>query len=151
MALRFLLGMFEAGVGPGIPLYLAYFYQRHEIGLRLGFILSAGPLATCFAGALAYGITSGHPGIANWRLLLLVEGLPCFILAGFAFFYLPDSPAKAKFFNTEEDQRIVEARGVRQVGTTESGHRGKLGSIVWSEVGAGVLNPRVNQLPQYYR
>ncbi|KUJ17511.1 MFS general substrate transporter [Mollisia scopiformis] len=142
MALRFLLGMFEAGVGPGIPLYLAYFYQRHEIGLRLGFILSAGPLATCFAGALAYGITSGHPSIANWRLLLLVEGLPCFILAAVAWFYLPDSPASAKFLRTEEDQNIVSARGIRQVGAAEAGHHGKVGPIVWSEVGAGVLNPR---------
>lgn len=144
--------MFEAGVGPGIPFYLAYFYQRHEIGLRLGFILSAGPLATCFAGALAYGITSGHPGIANWRLLLLVEGLPCFILAAVSFVYLPDSPMKAKFLSSEEDQRIARARGVRQVGAMEEGHsyRGKLGRIVWSEVGAGVLNPRVCRFSFWY-
>jgi MFS family permease len=144
MALRFLLGMFEAGFGPGIPLYLAFFYQRKEIGLRLGLILSAGPFATCFAGALAYGITSGHPSIANWRLLLLVEGLPCLLLAAAAYFYLPDSPTSARFLATEEDQKIMKARKVRQVGG-ESG-KGGLGRIVWSEVGHGVLNPRVSVL-----
>ncbi|KAE8447827.1 hypothetical protein EG329_010056 [Mollisiaceae sp. DMI_Dod_QoI] len=141
MALRFLLGVVEAGVGPGLPFYLSFFYQRRELGLRLGYVLSAAPVATCFAGALAYGITSGHPSIANWRLLLLVEGLPCFILAAVAFFCLPDSPATAKFFN-EEDQIIVKARDIRQVGGIESETRGSAGRIVWSEIGTGVLDPK---------
>lgn len=134
--------MFEAGVGPGVPLYLSYFYQRNEIGLRIGIILAAAPLGTCFAGALAYGITSDHPAIANWRLLLLVEGLPSFVLAVASYFYLPDSPAAARFLATEEDQAIVKARKVRQVGG-EPG-KGGIGKIVWSEVGHGVLNPRVS-------
>jgi len=75
MALRFLLGAAEASFGPGLPYYLSFFYLRNEIGLRIGILLSAGPIATCFSGALAYGITSGHSSIANWRLLFLVEGV----------------------------------------------------------------------------
>src|SRR3978361_1322439 len=60
MAARFFLGFFEAGYGPGIRYLLSFFYLRHEIGVRIGIFLSAAPLATCFAGALAYGITSGN-------------------------------------------------------------------------------------------
>ena len=55
MALRFLLGISEAGFGPGIPYLLSFFYLRHEVGVRIAVFLSAAPLATTFSGALAYG------------------------------------------------------------------------------------------------
>ncbi|KAG9243381.1 MFS transporter-like protein [Calycina marina] len=138
MAARFFLGLFEAGYGPGIPYLLSFFYLRHEIGFRIGVFLSAAPLATCFAGALAYGITSGDDTgrIRNWRLLFLVEGLPC-ICAGIAtFFFLPDSPEKARFLS-EEDRRVARARGVRQVGE-ETAHR--VGRISFRDVGVALLD-----------
>ena len=91
MALRFLLGIFEAGFGPGIPYLLSFFYLRHEVGLRIAIFLSAAPLATSFSGALAYGITSGHSHLRNWRLLFLVEGLPTLCMAPVAYFFLPVS------------------------------------------------------------
>ena len=134
MACRFFLGAIEAGFGPGIPYLLSFFYLRHELGLRVGLFLSAAPLATCFAGALAYGITSGHSALANWRLLFLVEGLPTMVMAGVTYFYLPDSPDKARFLN-EEEKLVVKARGVRQVGDVERG-----GGIVWKDVVAALLD-----------
>lgn len=136
MACRFFLGVFEAGFGPGIPYLLSFFYLRHEVGLRIGIFLSAAPLATCFAGALAYGITSGHSHLANWRLLFLVEGLPTILMAPVAFFFLPDSPDKARFLN-EEEKLVARARGVRQVG---SGKR--VGGVVWKDIGAALLDPK---------
>jgi MFS family permease len=142
MALRFLLGAFEAGFGPGVPYYLSFFYMRHEIGLRIGMFLSAGPLSTCFAGALAYGITSGHVAIANWRLLFLVEGLPSICMAAVAFFFIPDSPAKAKFLN-EDNKAAARAREVRQVGTKNADTR--VGGIVWSDIGAALMDPKVGR------
>jgi MFS family permease len=145
MAARFFLGFFEAGYGPGIPYLLSFFYLRHEVGVRIGFFLSAAPLATCFAGALAYGITSGNDEgrIANWRLLFLVEGLPC-ILAGVAtWFLLPDSPEKASFLN-EDEKQVARARAVRQVGTQDS-HR--VGHIDFKDVGAALLDPKVQYIP----
>ena len=73
MVCRFFLGLFEQGFGPGVPYLFSFFYLRHEIGLRSGIYLAMAPLATCFAGALAYGITSGHAAIASWRLLFLAS------------------------------------------------------------------------------
>lgn len=115
MACRFFLAASEAGYGPGIPYLLSFFYKRHELGFRCGIFLSAAPLATTFAGALAYGITSGHPAIANWRLLFLVEGIPSICLAFVAFFFLPDSPDTAKFL-TEEEKQVTRARAIQQTG-----------------------------------
>jgi MFS family permease len=144
MAARFFLGLFEAGYGPGIPYLLSFFYLRHEIGLRIGIFLSAAPLATCFAGALAYGITSGHSSIANWRLLFLVEGLPCIVMGAVAWFFMPDTPDKARFLS-EEEKVIAKARGVRQVGEEEA-HR--VGHIRGPDILAALLDLKARVLVQ---
>ena len=135
MAVRFLLGATEAGFGPGCPYLLSFFYLRHEVGLRIGIFLSAAPLANSFAGALAYGITSGHSKLANWRLLFLVEGLPSILFASVAFFFLPDSPDKARFLN-EEEKSIARARTVRQVGKSEK----RVGGVNWKDVGGAIVS-----------
>lgn len=95
-------------------------------------------------------ITSGHPHLAKWRLLFLVEGLPTICMAPVAYFFLPDTPDKARFFTEEEKvgerllretfdtnapKLIAKARGVRQVGGVE-----RVGGIVWKEVGLALLD-----------
>lgn len=115
MGCRFFLGLAEAGFGPGIPYLLSFFYLRHELGFRCGLFVSAAPLASTFAGALAYGITSAKGSIASWRILFLVEGLPTVICALLVFFYLPDSPRTARSL-TPAERDIAGKRGVRQVG-----------------------------------
>lgn len=134
MACRFFLGINEAGFGPGIPYLLSFFYLRHEVGLRIAIFLSAAPLATTFSGALAYGITSGHSHFPNWRLLFLVEGLPTLCMAPVAYFFLPDTPDKARFL-TEEEKVVAKARGVRQAGSAK-----RIGGINFKEVGAALLD-----------
>ena len=139
MACRFFLGVTEAGFGPGIPYLLSFFYLRHELGLRIGLFLSAAPLANTFSGALAYGITSGHSHLANWRLLFLVEGLPTIVMAPVTFFFLPDSPDKARFLN-EEERLVAKARSVRQVGVGDATKR--VGGVVWKDIRAALLDAK---------
>jgi hypothetical protein len=134
MALRFIMAASEIAFGPGVPFLLSFFYLRNEIGLRAGLFLSAAPLANTFAGALAYGITSGSPALAKWRVLFLVEGLPTVAMAGVAWFFLPDSPEKARFL-TEEEKAAARARGVRQAGTAT-----RIGSINAKEMWHGLLD-----------
>ncbi|KAL8709213.1 MAG: hypothetical protein Q9220_005955 [cf. Caloplaca sp. 1 TL-2023] len=118
MALRFFLGAFEAAYAPGVIYLFSFFYLRHEVGFRCGIFASAAPLASTFAGALAYGITNGDSKLANWRLLFLVEGLPTILMAPVAFFFVPDSPDKARFLNPAEKE-VARARAIRQTGTSE--------------------------------
>lgn len=137
MVLRFIMGASEAGYGPGIVFYLSFFYLRHEVGLRQGLFLSAAPLASTFAGALAYGITSGHTHLAPWRLLFIVEGLPTICVAPVAFFFLPDSPVKARFLS-EEEKAGARARNVRQAGTDKS----RVGGIDWKDTFRTLLDAK---------
>ncbi len=134
MVCRFFLAAFEAGYGPGAVYLLSFFYLREEIGLRIGIFFSGAPLATCFAGALAYGITSGHSKLANWRLLFLVEGIPVLIMSVVTFFAMPRSPHEAWFLNAEERQVAYE-RGVRQAGKAK-----RVGHISWKETLSTLLD-----------
>lgn len=138
MVCRWFLAMAEAGYGPGLPYLLSFFYSRNELGLRCGIFLSAAPFATCFAGALAYGITSGHSALASWRLLFLVEGLPTLVLAVVVFFFLPDLPEKARFLRKEEKD-TARARSIRQVGT---GGEKRIGGIHFKDVAAALADPK---------
>ncbi|TPX18857.1 uncharacterized protein E0L32_011472 [Thyridium curvatum] len=146
MVCRWFMAMAEAAFAPGAPYLLSFFYNRQELGVRVAFYVSAAPLATTFAGALAYGITSGHPSIANWRLLFIVEGLPTIVLAVFLYFYLPDSPDTARFL-TEEERQVAKARSVQQ-----SGQEGKdrVGHFSVRESLAAFRNPQTLIQPLMY-
>ncbi|RDW62472.1 hypothetical protein BP6252_11905 [Coleophoma cylindrospora] len=104
IVVRVILGILEAGFGAGAPYYLSLFYQRRELGFRVSLLLGMSPLASCFAAALAYGITHIKGSIQPWRLLFIIEGAPTVLAAPFVFFLLPDSPDTARFL-TEEEQK----------------------------------------------
>lgn len=137
MACRFFLALFEAGFGPGSIYLLSFFYLRSEIGLRVAIFFSAAPLGTCFAGVLAYAITSGHASIANWRLLFLVEGLPVLVMAVVSYFAMPNSAHDA-WFLTDDEKRVALARQVKQVGLTD-----RVGTINWRDTFLTLLDVKV--------
>lgn len=63
---RFLLGVFEAGMMPGIAYYLSRWYRRSELAFRLSLYIVAAPLAGAFGGLLASGILKlSHFGTVN--------------------------------------------------------------------------------------
>lgn len=56
VAVRFFLGLCEGGLLGGIIIYLAMFYQRHELLARIGLFYCAAPLSGAFGGLLASGL-----------------------------------------------------------------------------------------------
>ncbi|KAK9478229.1 major facilitator superfamily domain-containing protein [Lipomyces japonicus] len=144
--LRFLLGIGEAAFGPGVPMYLSFFYQRKELGFRTGTYMSAAPLSTAFAGTLAYFITKAadRTPIDSWRVLLFVEGLPCMIMAVVAWNYLPDRPSTAYFLGLK-DKLLVRSRYRRRIeveGEKVANSNGVHG-IKWDEAIEVLQDPKV--------
>lgn len=119
MVCRFILGISEAMFGPGIGVYFAYFYPREKIGFRLGIFLSGSALANAYGGSLAYAIGHAHTSISNWRFLFIIEGVPTCLLAVVAWFFCPDSPSTARFFN-EREKAVAQAIASRQPGDYKS-------------------------------
>ena len=74
---RFLLGMFEAGLMPGIAYYLSRWYRRAELTFRLSLYIVMAPMAGAFGGLLASAIlTLDHVGsLTGWRMIFGIEGI----------------------------------------------------------------------------
>ncbi|CAN5413402.1 MFS transporter [soil metagenome] len=110
-ALRFLLGVAEAGFFPGIILYLTYWYPaKYRARVMSAFILGA-PLSAVFGGPVSGLLLEMHNilGLKGWQWLFIVEGIPAAMLGVVAFFYLTDRPLDAKWLAPEQKQWL-EAR-----------------------------------------
>ncbi|TCD71972.1 hypothetical protein EIP91_000104 [Steccherinum ochraceum] len=113
MIARIFLGVFEAGFTPGIPLYMTFWYTQHEIGVRLAYWVGFSAVAGAFGGVIAFVIQHVYAGIASWRLLFIVEGVPSVLLGFAAILLLPDRPEETHFLNEDEreTQRQRRLRG----------------------------------------
>lgn len=66
---RLLLGALEAGLFPGMTIYLTMFYTKRELALRVGYLFVSAAIAGSLGGLLAYGIgfMDGVAGESGWR------------------------------------------------------------------------------------
>ena len=103
--LRFFLGVAEAGFFPGIILYLTYWYPQDRRGRIVALFMTAIAFSGVVGGPLSGWILerfSGMYGLAGWKWLFLLEGLPSVILGVATFLYLDDTVLKAKWLSPEE-------------------------------------------------
>jgi ACS family 4-hydroxyphenylacetate permease-like MFS transporter len=109
IGMRMLVGMAEAGFAPGSVLYLTYWFpQYHRARAHMKYMIAqpiAGALGATISG-LVLGL-NGVFGIAGWRWLFLVEGLPSVILGVIAFYYLTDKPTDAKWLSAREKTTLL--------------------------------------------
>ncbi len=76
IALRFVLGVTEAGFFPGTLLYMSFWYRKMELARRFSVFYSASLLAGAFGGLLAGAILSGLDGargLSAWKWLFVSE------------------------------------------------------------------------------
>jgi MFS family permease len=118
---RFLLGVFEAGMLPGIAYYMSRWYRRSELAFRLSLYIVMAPLAGAFGGLLASGIlTLDHfGGLHEWRMIFAIEGIITIGLALISFFTLTDRPETARWLTQEEKDLAIARVKSERVGTTE--------------------------------
>ncbi|QBR01598.1 MFS transporter [Paraburkholderia pallida] len=116
-AMRFLLGVFEAGFAPGMIFYLSRWYGPTRMARAIAIVFLAGPIGGIVGGPLCAGIMTalaGAMGLAGWQWMFLVEGLPCIVLGIAVFFYLPDRPADAGWLSHTERRRLEAEVGSEQ-------------------------------------
>lgn len=120
IACRLLLGAVEGGLFPGMAIYLTFFYTKRELALRIGYLFVSAALAGACGGLLAYAIghMDGIAGQSGWRWIMILEGLPTFVLGIATWWILPDSPETA-YFLTPQERAFAAARLMRQTGYTK--------------------------------
>jgi ACS family tartrate transporter-like MFS transporter len=105
VALRFLLGVSEAGFAPGVILYLTYWIPAERRARVLGAFLFAVPLSSVIGAPLSGLVLSTMDGVANlsaWRWLFIVEAVPSILLGILVFFCLTDRPVEAAWLQPDE-------------------------------------------------
>ena len=118
---RFLLGMFEAGMLPGIAYYMSRWYRRSELAFRLSLYIVMAPLAGAFGGLLASAILTlpNFGSLTKWRMIFAIEGIITCGLSLIAFFTLTDRPATARWLTQDEKDLAIARVKSERVATTE--------------------------------
>lgn len=109
--MRLLLGAAEAGLYPGIILYLTYWFGREERARAVGMFLLGVCIANIVGAPLggALLMLDGVGGLHGWQWMFIVEGIPAVILAFYVYAVLPDKPRDAKWL-TPADVEYIETK-----------------------------------------
>jgi MFS family permease len=140
-AMRFLLGLAEAGFFPGIILYLTYWFPAARRGRMTALFMTAVPVTGVVGGPLSGWIMESMSGVLGWRgwqWLFLIEGLPSIIVGFLLLAFLDDGVASAKWL-TADEKKVVEAAILREAKTKQD-----------APLAAVFRNPRVWLLSAIY-
>ena len=102
-ALRFLLGVAEAGFFPGVILYLKNWFPADARARTVAWFMTAAPLSGVVGGPISGALLGlHHAGLAGWQWMFIMEGIPAMLLVGLAACYLTDRPAAATWLSDEQ-------------------------------------------------
>lgn len=104
LALRFLMGMFEATVTPGLTLMTGFWYTRREIPLRQCIWYSSLGWGGIVGSYISMGISTLPDTLQpeKWELIFYILGGATCLWSFVVFFFLPDTPSNARFLNHRE-------------------------------------------------
>jgi sugar phosphate permease len=133
--LRFLLGVAEAGFFPGVLYLLTLWFPKDYRGRMVGLFMIFSALANAI-GAPVGGMLldlDGYLGFAGWEWVFLATGIPAVIAGIVTYFYLDDTPDKAKFLSEPEKQWLRDRLAKENAGMDEHADNGF----------KALINPRV--------
>src|SRR4051795_4606960 len=110
-AVRFLLGVAEAGFFPGMILFLSYWFPGRERGKAVGFFMSAIAISYAIGAPISGGVMSVFDGVAGleaWQWLFILEAIPALVAAGFVLWYLDDGPEDATWLADDEKRWLAD-------------------------------------------
>ncbi|KAK2604768.1 hypothetical protein N8I77_007668 [Diaporthe amygdali] len=144
VAVRSLLGLFEAGFFPGAVYICSRWYMPRDLASRVSYFYCASALSGAFSGLLAGVIAKldGLFGYQGWRWIFLVEGIATVFLGAATIVLLVDSPSLSKRWLSEEEIRFLELQVfIKQGGKLQGVQEEK--ARTWPEVKNVLTNWRV--------
>ena len=123
-ALRFLLGVAEAGFFPGVLYVLTLWYPQAHRGRMIGAFMIASAVANA-VGALIGGALldmDGLFGLAGWQWVFIATGAPAVLLAPYVLWRLPNGPAAAPWLTPEQKAWIDTALQDEADASPDAGH-----------------------------
>ncbi len=126
---RLLLGAAEAGFFPGIMLYLVRWFPARERAKAITLFMIGNPVAIIFGAPISTMLLSlgNMAGIAAWRWLFILEGLPAALLGVIALWWLTDRPEDAAWLEPKEKHWLTAT--LRQEAAQKKSSPASLGAI----------------------
>ena len=127
VVLRFLLGVTEAGLFPGIIMFLAEWFPNKVRVQMFAIFYLAQPLSQMIGSPLSGGLISFGDAVTpwhGWQVMFFTEGLLAIAAGIVAIFLLINSPQQAKFLNTDEKAALAEVMKAEDAVRTEDGPSG---------------------------
>ncbi|MGR4871154.1 MFS transporter [Variovorax sp. LARHSF232] len=129
--LRFLVGVFEAGFGPGVLFFLTLWFpaqRRAQVAALFFMAFAAAPIVAGPLAALSMTYMDGWFGLHGWQWLFIIEGVPTVLVGIWVFFYLDNKPADARWLSEREKTRLAQLIAASQ-STRTDGERGNTESV----------------------
>jgi sugar phosphate permease len=100
---RFLLGAAEAGFFPGIIVYISHWFRYQDRAKEVAYLMAAVSVSNIIGSPLSGLLMKiNWLGLAGWRWMFILEGVPAVILGVVTLFYLTDWPHQAKWLPKDE-------------------------------------------------
>ncbi|KAF2802258.1 retrograde regulation protein 2 [Mytilinidion resinicola] len=113
-AVRFFLGVAEAGLFPALMTHLCSWYRGDEMGKPIMWLFGIFNLAGVLGSLLVYGISylDGKHGLSSWQWTFIIEGVLTMGFAGVVYCLYPDYPRSERTSKwlTPREQEFVELR-----------------------------------------
>nr|POE65054.1 vitamin h transporter 1 [Quercus suber] len=95
-ALRVLLGAVEAGLWPGLTLFLTLFYPPQRMAKRIGYYFTASQVSAAVVGLVSAGFQKmdGDRGLVGFQWMFLLWGLVTLVVGFSLLWWLPERPLK---------------------------------------------------------
>lgn len=120
--LRFLLGLAEAGLFPGVILYLTYWFPAERRGKIIALFMTGIPISGVLGGPrsgwILHSMTGAH-GLAGWQWLFLLEAIPSLVLGVVVILKLDKGIEQAKWL-TDVEKRTLSANIAADASATTS-------------------------------
>jgi MFS family permease len=119
---RFVLGLAEAGLYPGVIYYLTRWYPVERRAKVIALFTCATGIAGLFGGPMSGWLMTyfeGWHGLHGWQWMFIVQGLPASVLGIIAYFYLDNRPEDARWLSAGE-KALVSADLRNSSGVTDA-------------------------------
>jgi MFS family permease len=135
IALRFLLGVTEAGLFPGVIMFLAAWFPNKVRVKMFAIFYLAQPVSQMLGAPLSgwlINIGDQMPGVHGWQVMFAVEGLLAVVAGIAAFIFLINGPEEAKFLSAAEKKALKDVMAQEDTVKEETGPSG-----VWNAMKNG--------------
>lgn len=130
--LRFLLGVTEAGLFPGVIMFLAAWFPNKSRVRMFAIFYLAQPFSQMIGAPLSgwlINIGDQIPGVHGWQVMFAVEGLLAVFAGIAAFFFLVNSPQEAKFLDDDEKKALRDVMALEDSVKEKTGPKGVLSAM----------------------